>query len=194
MIPTFHLVLFEMGWPNRGLFSLHPPPYLSAHLPSFNCNRSCYQTALLMMRRKSVVNSVKWFLFVITNLSFWLSCHSISSSCCTINLPRKLRQKQINRQIFFYLMKLSPFFPNIPLIHSLCHIHFAHLYVLHELSLHCMLFTSFILCGHTQLSQIVFLSLHTTGILYVKCFFFLFFFSKLFLSFTLAVLSEKLSF
>jgi hypothetical protein len=64
------------------------------------------------MRRKSVVNSVKWVLFVITNLSFWLSCHSISSSCYIIHhLPRKLRQKQINRQIFFFsLMKLSPFF------------------------------------------------------------------------------------
>lgn len=92
--------------------------------------------------------------------------------------PKKTSTKKTYRQIFFYLMKLSPFFPNIPFIHSLCHIHFAHLYVLHELSLHCMRFTSFILCGHTQLSQIVFLSLHTTGILYVKCFFFSFSFYK----------------
>lgn len=71
------------------------------------------------MRRKSVVYSVKWLFFVKTNLSFWLSCHSISSSCWTINLPRKLRQKQINTDVLFflYLMKTIPLFFKHP-IHS----------------------------------------------------------------------------
>jgi hypothetical protein len=96
--------------PNRS-----PPPNVSAHLPSFNYQRSCYQTAFVDNEAEAVVNSVKWSLLLYpTSFFFWLSCLSINSFCCTIN---QIGQKVLQSRLFIS-HEIIPLFPKHP-IHSI---------------------------------------------------------------------------